>query len=144
MSDDDIIGMRVAELAAPATAVLFMWATVPKLEVALVALKAWGFTYATNGVWDKGKIGMGFWFRGQHEHLLVGRREKTKTPTVPNRRSSVFRERRTQHSRKPYNVREWINRAWPSPPNRKLELFAREHHPGWDVYGNEEHQILCL
>ena len=50
-------------------AVLYLWATAPKLLEALKVMKAWGFEYKTNAVWDKDAIGMGFWFRGQHELL---------------------------------------------------------------------------
>ena len=48
-------------------AVLFLWATAPKLLEALDVMSAWGFEYKTCAVWDKAQIGMGFWFRGQHE-----------------------------------------------------------------------------
>ena len=48
-------------------AVLFLWATAPKLLEALDVMAAWGFEYKTCAVWDKAKLGMGFWFRGQHE-----------------------------------------------------------------------------
>src|SRR3990170_4080212 len=52
--------------------VLFLWATAPKLEESLEVVKAWGFTYRTHLIWDKRTIGMGYWFRNQHELLLVG------------------------------------------------------------------------
>lgn len=52
--------------------VLFLWATAPKLLEALEVLQAWGFGYRTCAVWDKEIIGMGYYFRGQHELLLVG------------------------------------------------------------------------
>src|SRR3990167_4109901 len=53
-------------------AVLYLWATAPKLQESLEVMKAWGFTYRSHMVWDKEIIGMGYWFRGQHELLLVG------------------------------------------------------------------------
>ena len=34
-------------------------------------IKNWGFTYKSGLVWDKEAIGLGYWVRGQHEHLLI-------------------------------------------------------------------------
>jgi len=53
--------------------VLFLWATVPMLEDALLVMKAWAFKHKTAVVWRKVMpSGMGFWFRGQVELCLVG------------------------------------------------------------------------
>jgi N6-adenosine-specific RNA methylase IME4 len=134
MRNADICALPVAALAHNAS-VLLLWATAPKLAECLTVLDAWGFAYVTSAVWDKGKIGMGFWFRGQHELLLIGKRPKARPTPVAARVSSVFRERRAEHSRKPTCVYEWIERAWPSAT--KLELFARRPRAGWHVWGNE-------
>ena len=40
-----------------------------------------------------------------------------------------------QHSRKPDEVREKIVKLMGDVP--RLELFARQQTPGWDVWGNE-------
>jgi len=116
-------------------AILFLWATAPKLKEALEVLEAWGFRYVTNAVWDKQKIGMGYWFRGQHELLLVG--VKGKPGTVPEhvRRSSVFTDARTSHSKKPVSVYEYIELAFPS--RTMLEMYCRKPRDGWAVWGNE-------
>jgi hypothetical protein len=55
-------------------AVLFLWATNPKLSEALQVMRAWGFQYKTNMVWIKPSIGMGYYARQQHELLLIGGR----------------------------------------------------------------------
>jgi len=124
-------------------AVLYLWATAPKLIEALEVMKNWGFTYKTNMVWDKEWIGMGYWFRGQHELLLVGVKGKF-SPPKDNRVSSVLREKRTIHSKKPDVIRRWIN-LW-YPDYSKIELFARPFKDrlfadgsltGWYVWGNE-------
>lgn len=113
--------------------VLYLWATAPKLLEALEVMKAWGFTYKTHAIWDKDWIGMGYWFRGQHELLLVGTRGKMSPPVQELRVSSVIRERRTAHSKKPDIIRELIT-SW-FPGMLKLELFAREQAEGWDAIG---------
>ncbi len=128
---------EIKELKVPAdkNCILFLWATAPKLLEAIEVLKAWGFTYKTNAVWDKEIIGMGYWFRGQHELLLVGTKGKVSPPEVNFRLSSVYREKRTRHSKKPSFYRQWIHEAFPD--KTKIELFAREKADDWDCWGNE-------
>ena len=109
--------------------------TPPKLVEALAVLEAWGFRYVTNAVWDKQKIGMGYWFRGQHELLLVGVKGEPGTPPESERRSSVFAEARRGHSQKPACVYEWIERAFPD--RTKLEMYCRQQRDGWAAWGNE-------
>lgn len=95
-------------LIAEENSVLFLWATAPKLEQALEVMKAWGFTYKTNACWDKEWIGMGYWFRGQHELLLVGTKGKFSPPIPKERISSIHREKKTKHSKKPNFYRDYI------------------------------------
>lgn len=115
--------------------VLYLWATAPKLREALELMKDWGFEYKTNAVWDKETIGMGYWFRGQHEILLVGTKGEFPPPNEKDRVSSVIKEKKTKHSKKPNYVRNLISRIYPN--NSKIELFARNKTEGWDVWGNE-------
>lgn len=61
-------------------AILFLWATSPLLPDALEVMKAWGFQYKSSAVWDKMTVGIGYWFRGQHEFLLVGTRGNVSPP----------------------------------------------------------------
>ena len=117
-------------------AVLFLWATAPKLAEALELMTAWGFIYRSCAVWDKKVIGMGYWFRQQHELLLVGVRGSPKAPAVAKRVSSVFRSKRAKHSKKPQAVCEFIEAAFARVP--KLEMFQRgEPRKGWVTWGAE-------
>lgn len=115
--------------------VLLLWATAPKLLEALQVMQAWGFKYRTHAVWDKDKIGLGYWFRGQHELLLVGTKGNPGAPPPEERRSSVFQEPRRAHSQKPECVYEWIESAFPLAT--KLEMYCREPRGNWAVWGNE-------
>lgn len=132
----------ICALPVPAddNCVLYLWATAPLLVEALQVVDAWGFTYKTSAVWDKEKIGVGYWFRGQHELLLVGVRGKVSPPPQPLRVSSVYREARTAHSRKPDIVRTHIASWFPDVP--KLEMFCRYPSPGWHVWGNQVDSTL--
>jgi N6-adenosine-specific RNA methylase IME4 len=117
-------------------AILLLWATAPKLEEAISVLNAWGFSYRTCAVWDKEKIGMGYWFRGQHELLLVGTKGKFPAPLAENRVSSVYREKRTEHSKKPDFYYTLIEAMFPN--GKYLELFARKkYNKKWQVFGNQ-------
>lgn len=116
--------------------IIFMWATAPKLEEAMQVLLAWGFDYRTCAIWDKEIIGMGYWFRGQHELLLVGVKGEFPTPDEGKRVSSVYRERRGEHSKKPTYFYDLIESYFPN--GKYLELFAREkHNDKWTVWGNQ-------
>ncbi len=134
MTLEEICGLDVKGIAHD-DAILFLWATSPKLKEAFQVLDAWGFDYRTCAVWDKEKIGMGYYFRQQHELLLVATRGTIPTPAVEHRPSSVIRSPREEHSRKPGNVYDIIEKMYPQLP--KVELFARNTRPGWSRWGNQ-------
>jgi len=114
-------------------AVLFLWATAPMLVEALEVMAAWGFAYKSHAIWDKVKAGTGYWFRSQHEVLLVGTKGNPPAPAdVP---PSLFSERATRHSAKPAIFREIIGDLFETLP--KLEMYCRDPAPGWDVWGFE-------
>ena len=134
MELDAICRLPVAH-AATDHAVLFLWATSPKLAEAFSVIEAWGFQYLTSMVWIKDKIGMGYYARQQHELLLIAKRGEPPTPDPSNRPPSVLSAPRTIHSRKPPEFYGVIERMYPGLPY--LELFAREARTGWTAWGNE-------
>jgi len=134
MEFNDLLDLNINNIA-DVDCVLFMWATAPKLLEALDVMKGWGFTYKTHAIWDKEKIGMGYWFRGQHELLMVGVKGKVSPPQSSIRISSIIKEQRSKHSRKPDCVAEYIELAFYN--KSKVELFCREPRNGWYSYGNE-------
>ena len=132
MTLDDICAL---DIPAHDDAILFLWGTSPKLEEAMRVIREWGFTYRTCAVWDKQKIGMGYYFRQQHELLLVATRGNLPAPQPANRPSSVFSFLRGEHSAKPFEVAEMIEQMYPELP--KLEMFCRAPRNGWDAWGNQ-------
>jgi N6-adenosine-specific RNA methylase IME4 len=131
----DICALPIAELVAP-DAMLYLWAPPAKVPEALQVVTAWGFVYRTHAVWDKGSIGPGYWFRCQHEDLLVARRGKFPVPAPSLRSSGVIRAPRRAHSAKPDVVYERLEAMHPGAC--RLELFARGlSRPGWTAWGNE-------
>lgn len=133
MTLDAICALPVASIATD-DAVLFLWATSPKLAEAMRVVEAWGFAYRTKATWVKDSIGMGFWFRQRDETLLVAVRGDMPTPEKPH--DSVIEAPRGKHSKKPAIFYEVIESYYPTLP--KIELFARgTPRPGWAAWGNE-------
>lgn len=134
MSLEEICAMPVRDIVTD-DAILYMWATAPKLAECLQVLTAWGFDYRTNFVWVKDKIGMGYHARSQHEILLVAKRGNIPPPAVADRVSSVVMAERGEHSAKPEVFYELIESFYPTLP--KIELFCRSPRDGWAVWGNQ-------
>ena len=101
---------EIKRLSVPAeeNSVLFLWATAPKLLEGLEVMKDWGFNYRSCLVWDKQVLGMGYWFRNQHELLLVGIKGKFSPPPPSQRISSILKEKRGAHSHKPDFMKQFI------------------------------------
>ena len=115
--------------------VLYLWATSAKAPEAFEVMTSWGFTYKSQFVWVKNKIGMGYWARNQHELLLIGTKGKFPPPEPENRISSVIHADRTEHSKKPIEVVEMLDKLYPDKD--KVELFSRQTMDGWESWGYE-------
>jgi N6-adenosine-specific RNA methylase IME4 len=128
---------QIKALPVPAAedALLFLWAVNCLLPQAVEVMQAWGFTYKSNLVWDKGSIGLGVWTRNQHELLLLGRKGDFPPPAAEDLPPSVVAAPRRAHSQKPERFYQLIEHAYPTAS--KLELYARRARPGWSAWGNE-------
>lgn len=136
MALGEICALPVSEVCAD-DCVLLMWTTSPKLAESLAVVDAWGFNYRTCAVWTKDRIGMGYWFRQQHELLLVATCGEPRAPEPSERVSSVLTYPRGAHSAKPTELYGTIERMFPAA--RKLEMFARAPRDGWAAWGNQAH-----
>lgn len=122
--------------------VLFLWATVPLMPDAFRVMEAWGFEYKTMLTWRKiMSLGLGFWWRGQCEHLLFGVKGKVKAFRMQE--CNFIQTKAGKHSAKPMEFRQLIERATLNL-GPKLELFAREENDGWDVFGNQVSNSIIL
>jgi N6-adenosine-specific RNA methylase IME4 len=139
MSNKEAAGLPVRDIAAR-NALLFLWATYPKLPDALEVMAAWGFAYKTVAfTWVKMRrhcvphFGLGYWTRANPEICLLGTRGHPKRvrKDVPNLTMARLRG----HSQKPDEVRDKIVQLVGDVP--RVELFARERAPGWDAWGEE-------
>ena len=136
MELEDIKKLNIENIIDKKCCILFLWATAPKLKEALEVMDAWGFKYKTHCIWHKVRNdGLGYWFRGQHELLLVGTIGKYKLPNKKDLVTSVIYHKKTKHSKKPNKIRYIIQKYFPD--YNKIELFARERFDGWDCYGDQ-------
>jgi site-specific DNA-methyltransferase (adenine-specific) len=152
MTNKDIELIPIRELIEK-DAVCFLWITVPLLPEGLGVLNAWGFKYKTMLTWRKiMSLGMGYWFRGQTEHCILGTRGNVKPFRM--QKANFFECKAGLHSQKPDYFRKLISDAvkFSFTEPKKLELFARSRegffpdieYEGWDVYGNEVNNSIIL
>mgnify|MGYP003657277785 CR=1 FL=1 len=139
MSLNDIKQLPVSSISA-SDSILFLWVTMPNLIEGLETIKFWGFTYKTCGfTWLKtyksGKpvCGLGYWTRANAELCLLATKGKPKRVSKGVYQAVVSQQR--EHSRKPDCVRGRIVELMGDLP--RIELFARQQTPGWDVWGDE-------
>jgi N6-adenosine-specific RNA methylase IME4 len=135
-NETDVICARPVQDIAADDCALFLWATVPMLSDALRVMAAWGFDYKSHLVWKKDRLGTGYWFRNQHELLLVGTRGARLPAPAPGTQFPSFIEAPVgDHSEKPDLVYEVIESYFPNLP--KIELNARRARAGWECWGFE-------
>ena len=141
MKPADIMNLPVSDICER-DAVLFLWVTNPLLQEGLATMKQWGFKYKTMITWHKERCkGMGYWFRGHTEHILVGVKGKVKA--FRSLEHNIKKLPVEKHSKKPDEFRQMIEKATGNLGN-KVELFARNNHEGWDAWGNEVGSSLEL
>ena len=140
MTADEIAALPVAAHAKAASH-LYLWVPNALLREGLQVMAAWGFTYKTNLVWYKVRKdggpdgrGVGFYFRNVTELLLFGVKGKIRTLKPGRTQVNLIATRKREHSRKPVEIYDLIQRCSPGP---YLELFARDQVEGWTAWGDE-------
>lgn len=141
MKLDDIKALPVKDMAEEKSH-LYLWVPNALLPDGLEVMKAWGFEYKTNIIWEKIRQdgapdgrGVGFYFRNVTEILLFGiRGEKNRTLSPARSQVNIIRSIKREHSRKPDEIISLIEACSPGP---YLELFARGNRSGWDMWGNQ-------
>lgn len=140
LSFQEIMDIPVNSIAE-ANSHLYLWVPNALLAEGLETMKKWGFTYKTNIVWYKIRKdggpdgrGVGFYFRNVTELLLFGIKGKIRTLQPGRTQVNIIRTRKREHSRKPDEIFNIIEKCSPGP---YLELFARGKREGWTLWGNE-------
>ena len=106
----------------------------------LQVFEAWELRWVSEMVWDKQSMGTGRRFRKQTEILLAAipynapsglafkRNDQRDILSVKSKRG------KGKHSAKPDEARKIVETLTRGP---RIELFARSHARGWDVWGDE-------
>jgi len=146
MDTADICMLPVEEIADK-PAVLFLWATCPKLPEALKVMEAWGFHFrGVAYIWVKTRkdggiiAGQGIrpsFVKPTAELVLVGSTQKKGRPfpLQTEAQAQVVLHPRLAHSEKPSVFRNMI--VGLLGDLSRIELFAREKADGWDAWGDE-------
>lgn len=137
LSVDEICELPIGELAED-QAHLHLWTTNAFIFDAKKVIEAWGFEYKSVLVWMKPQVGIGNYWRVNHEFLLLGVRGgfqfRDSDGAMQARMRSVVEHARIGHSRKPDLFAQMIERVSFGP---FIELFARRARAGWSSWGNE-------
>ena len=113
---------------------LFMWVTNPHLAQGIDLGVAWGFEYKTVAfVWNKMVHNPGKYTMSYCELCLVFKRGKIPSPRGARNIKQLVNSPRGTHSKKPSEIRSGIEQMFPT--QNKIELFARDHYRGWDIWG---------
>jgi N6-adenosine-specific RNA methylase IME4 len=141
MKLEEIMDLPVADISDDICH-LYLWVPNALLPEGLDVMKAWGFHYKTNIVWEKIRKdgqpdgrGVGFYFRNVTEILLFGIKGTNARTLSPARTQvNLIRTQKREHSRKPDEMISLIEQCSDGP---YLELFARGERPGWILWGNQ-------
>lgn len=141
MTLQEIEELPVSQIAAEKSH-LYLWVPNALLPDGLSVMKAWGFEYKGNIIWEKVRKdggpdgrGVGFYFRNVTEILLFGVRGDNNRTLAPARSQvNLIRAQKREHSRKPDEIIPIIESCSPGP---FIELFARGDREGWTMWGNQ-------
>ncbi len=146
MKTKDIIALPVKDICQD-NCHLYLWSTNNFLPDALKVMSAWGFKYKTKITWVKANVNgdsftlqnpsLGQYYRGLDEICLFGVHGNLPYKIINGKRQqgrTVLCAPRREHSRKPDEMRKMIEKVSYAP---RIELFARGHYEGWDVWGDE-------
>jgi len=150
MSSSDIMALPVKNITDD-DAILFIWTTDYHLQKCMDVIKSWGFEYKTIAFrWlKKTKKGTPVCFMGAYtmksgiETCLLATKGKNVHSLVKKHNvRALIESQRMKHSKKPDDVKTRIVELLGDLP--RLEMFARQHQLGWDVFGNEMKDSIIL
>lgn len=145
MSVDEIAAL---EVPAEPDAHLYLWTINRYVDHAYRVARSWGFEPSTLIVWAKTPMGggLGGAWGISTEFVLFARRGAL--PAIGRVTGTWFNWKRPydargkpHHSAKPEGFYGLVEQVSPGP---YLEMFARRHRLGWDVWGDEVDSDLAL
>ena len=156
MSFDALAALPVADLAA-ADCILFFWSTTASLVDDIELMAEWGFvslrprerdgrlmrdvegallspagvgSYRSHQIWAKDRVGTGYWYRNNHELLLVGVRGDVSAPLAGAQETSLINAPVGAHSQKPLCFRDMIEGSIQACRRSNCSVAARQGSAG--------------
>lgn len=133
LKTNELMKLPVQDIAKD-DCLLFMWTSNPHLAQAIELGEVWGFEYKTVAfVWDKMNHNPGQYTLSNCELCLVFKRGRIPKPRGARNIKQLVRSPRKEHSEKPIEVIQAIEKMFPS--HTRIELFARRKAEGWSAWG---------
>lgn len=133
LKTEELMKIPIQEIAKD-DCLLFMWTTNPHLAQAVSLGEAWGFEYKTVAfIWDKMNHNPGQYTLSNCELCLVFKRGRIPRPRGARNVQQLVRSPRKEHSEKPIEIIQAIEKMFPS--QERIELFARKKALGWSAWG---------
>lgn len=138
MTEEELENFPVADYADD-NCHLYLWTTHKFLPMALRLAEKWGFKYQCLMTWVKNVGFTPFSWMYSTEHVLFCR--KGNLPLLQMGLRLDFQADRREHSRKPDEFYDLVQKASPAP---RIDIFSREKREGYDQYGNEQQKFdIC-
>jgi N6-adenosine-specific RNA methylase IME4 len=116
---------------------LYLWVTDAYLGDCYSIVRAWGFEPKASLVWVKDRIGMGNYYRHQHETCIFAARGRKRLKRM--NASTVFEAKVGKHSEKPPAFYRMVESCSYKP---FLDVFSRRPEWGvWNVFGDEVNEV---
>lgn len=131
--ENNALGVKSVSDVSADNSIIWLWTTHKFLPASFNLLEKWGFDYKITMVWNKERMGMGYWLRCQAEFCLLG--IKGKPAWYLENERDILTIARKEHSRKPDEFYEMVKRL--SPDTKRIDIFSREKRDGFEQYGNE-------
>lgn len=133
MSLEDIGAIDIGGISAD-DCHLFCWTTQKFLPASLGIVREWGFSYICTFVWHKNGGMQPFNLPQYNCEFSIYARKGAPKFSDTKAFFTCFDGPRREHSRKPDEFYETVARV---TNGRRVEVFAREARPGFEVHGNE-------
>lgn len=134
MNGYQVSAMNIRDIATDDSQ-LWIWAPSRNVGDATSLMQLWGFSYRALFIWKKPGLGLGRHVRHQAEFLLWSGRKGARLVEPKNCPRQIQEwPNPKRHSEKPAEAYALIASLGDGP---RIDIFARQHRPGFDAWGDE-------
>jgi len=136
MTLEEIANLPIQDLASENGCHIYLWTTHKHLPDALDLFNSWDISYQCLLTWSKNVGFTPFSWMYSTEHCLFG--HIGSLPLLQLGKRLDFQAKVREHSRKPDEFYELVRQVSPEP---RIDMFGREKHEGFEVWGNEANKF---